>query len=137
MEFTRPSTNSVFDIYDPYGTKLLTKLRLGLSHLNEHKFKHGFNDTINPVCIWGGDTESINHVFLHCPEYCEAKQTLFDNIQSINKMLLSQNKSSLTHLRLYGDPKRNSNVNAFIFNSATEFTLSSGRFNNGPLFNGA
>ena len=137
MEFTRPSTNSVFDIYDPYGTKLLTKLRLGLSHLNEHKFKHGFNDTINPVCIWGGDTESINHVFLHCPEYREARQTLFDNIQSINKMLLSQNKSSLTHLRLYGDPKCNSNVNAFIFNSAIEFTLSSGRFNNGPLFNGA
>ena len=92
--------------------------------------------TINPICICDGDIESINHSFLHCHEYCEARQTLFDNIQSIDKMLLSQNKSSLTHLLLYGDPKRNSNVNAFILNSAIEFILSSGRFNE-PLFSGA
>ena len=86
--------------------------------------------------MWGGDIESINHFFHHCPEYCEATQTLFDNIQNIDKMLLSQNESSLTHLLLYGDPKRNSNVNAFILNSAIEFILSSGRFNE-PLFGGA
>ena len=96
----RPSPNSIFDIYNPYGIKLLTRLRLGLNHLNEHKFKHGFNDTINPICICGGDIELKNHFFLHCPEYCEARQTLFDNIQSINKMLISHNESSLTHLLL-------------------------------------
>ena len=124
MEFIGPSPKSVFDIYNPYGIKLLTRLRPGLSHLNERKFKHGFYDTINLICICGGDTESINHFFLHCPEYCEARQTLLDNIQSIDKMLLSQNVSSLTHLLLYGDPKRNSNVNAFILNLAVEFILS-------------
>ena len=136
LEFIRTLPNSIFDIYNPYGIKLLTRLRLGLSHLNEHKFKHGFNDTISFICIWGGDIESINHFFLHCPEYCEARPALFDNIQSIDKMLLSQNESSLTHLLLYGDPKRNSNVNAFILNLATEFILSSGRFNK-LLFNRA
>ena len=76
LEFTRHLPNSVFDIYNPYGIKLLTRLRLGLSHLNEHKFKHGFNDTINPICICGGDIESINHFFLQRPEYCEARETL-------------------------------------------------------------
>ena len=136
MEFIRPSPNSIFDIYNSYGIKLLTRVRLGLSHLNEHKFKHGFNNTINPICICGGDIKSINHFFLHCPEYCQARQTLFDKIQSINKMLLSQNESSLTHLLLYDHPKCNSSVNAFILNSATEFILSSGRFN-GSLFYGA
>ena len=55
LEFIRTLPNSIFDIYNPYGIKLLTRLRLGLSHLNEHKFKHGFNDTINPICICGGD----------------------------------------------------------------------------------
>ena len=89
MEFTRPLPNSIFDIYNPYGIKLLIKLQLGLSHLNEHTFMHGFNDSINPICICGGDIESINHLFLHCPEYCEARQTLLDNIQSIDKMFLS------------------------------------------------
>ena len=136
LEFIRPLPNSIFDIFNPYGIKLLTRLRLGLNHLNEHKFKHAFNVTTNPICICGGDIESINHFFLHCPEYCEARQTLFDNIQSIDKMLLSQNESSLTRLLFYGDPKRNSSVYAFILNSAIEFIVSSGRFN-GPLFNGA
>ena len=87
MEFIRPSRNSIFYFYNQNGIKLLTRLRLGLSHLNEHKFKHGFNDTINPICIFGGDIESINHFFLHRPKYCEARKTLFDNIENIDKML--------------------------------------------------
>ena len=60
LEFIRPLPNSIFDIYNPYGIKLLIRLRLGLSHLYEHKFKYGFNDTMNPICICGG--------LLHCPE---------------------------------------------------------------------
>ena len=80
LKLNRPSPNSIFDIYNPYGTKLLNRLRLGLSHLNEHKFKQGFYDTINPICICGGDIESINHFFLHCPEYCEVRQTLYEKI---------------------------------------------------------
>ena len=136
MELIGPSPNNIFDIYNPFGIKLLTRLRLGLSYLNEHKFKHGCNDTINPICICAGDIESMTQFFHHCPEYCEARQTPFHNIQSIDKMLLSQNESSLTHLLLYGDPKRNSNVNAFVLNSAVEFLLSSGRFNE-PLLSGA
>ena len=39
--------NSLFSIYDPLSVKLLTRLRLQFSHLNEHKFRHGFEDTIN------------------------------------------------------------------------------------------
>ena len=42
--------NSIFSICDPLGVKLLTRLRLNFSHLNEHKFRHGFNDTLNPLC---------------------------------------------------------------------------------------
>ena len=38
LEFTRPSPNSVFDIYNPCDVKLFTRLRLGLSHLRGHKF---------------------------------------------------------------------------------------------------
>ena len=100
MEFIRTLRNSIFDIYNPHGKKLLTRLRLGFSHLNEHRFKHVFNNSINSIWICGGDVESINHFFLNCPEYCEARQT-FDNIQSIDKVLLIQNKSLLSHLLPY------------------------------------
>ena len=53
LNFIRPSPNSVFDIHNRKGIKLITRHRLGLSHLRKHKFKHSFQDTINPLCICG------------------------------------------------------------------------------------
>ena len=41
--------NSLFSIYDPLGAKLLTRLRFQFSHLNEHKFRRGFEDTVNTM----------------------------------------------------------------------------------------
>ena len=35
LKFIRPSSKSIFGIHDPIGVKLLTRLRLGLSHLKE------------------------------------------------------------------------------------------------------
>ena len=32
--------NSIFSIYDPLVVKLLTRLRLQFSHLDEHNFRH-------------------------------------------------------------------------------------------------
>ena len=39
-KFVRPVANSVFDINIPYGLKLLTRLRFGLSQLRYRKFRH-------------------------------------------------------------------------------------------------
>ena len=49
LQFIRPVQNNIFDVsdyegIDNEGIKLLTRLRLGLSHLNKHKFLHGFLD---------------------------------------------------------------------------------------------
>ena len=46
----RPKANSVFDGNSSKGLKFVTRLRLGLSHLREHKFNHSFQDPINPLC---------------------------------------------------------------------------------------
>ena len=40
--FIRPNQSNIYNIFDPIGLKLLTRLRLGFSHLNEHKFRHNF-----------------------------------------------------------------------------------------------
>ena len=40
LNFIQPCANSVFDNHNPLGIKLITRLRLGLSHLHEHKFRH-------------------------------------------------------------------------------------------------
>ena len=40
LKSIRPVPNSLFDANDPYGVKLLTRLRVGLSHLKYQKFRH-------------------------------------------------------------------------------------------------
>ena len=47
LKIGRPLENSVYNIHDPMGVKYL---RLGLSHLNNHKFRHNFQDCLNPLC---------------------------------------------------------------------------------------
>ena len=58
LKFIRPSGSSVFTCHNLRGVKLLTKSRLGLSHFREHKFKHSFQDTLNPICSCGNDIET-------------------------------------------------------------------------------
>ena len=43
-KFLSLNQRSLFSIHDPVGVKLLTRLRLQFSHLNEHKFRHNFKD---------------------------------------------------------------------------------------------
>ena len=42
LNFIRPSASRVYNINDVVGIKFMTRLRLGFSHLREHKFKHNF-----------------------------------------------------------------------------------------------
>ena len=50
LSFIRPMPNSIYNIRNPLGVKYLTRLRIGSSHLKEHKFKHNFQDSIDPMC---------------------------------------------------------------------------------------
>ena len=63
LNFIRPCVNSIFNIHNPYGIKLLTRLRLGLSHLRDHIFRHCFQCTLNPLCDCDNDTETTIHFF--------------------------------------------------------------------------
>ena len=50
LKFIRPEPNSTYNINDTKGLKLLTRLRLGLSHLGDHKFRHNFQDCVS-LCV--------------------------------------------------------------------------------------
>ena len=43
--FFRPKNNNIFGIRDPSGLRYLFQLRLSLSSLRSHKFRHNFADT--------------------------------------------------------------------------------------------
>ena len=61
ISFIRPKENFVHAIHDTKGLKLLTRLRLNFSHLNEHKFRHGFKDTVDSMCKCGVEKETTLH----------------------------------------------------------------------------
>ena len=71
LKFIRPSPNSVFNCHNCKGIKYLARVRLGLSHLREHKFKHSFQDTLNSFCSCGLDVETNTHFpfFFFCNIY--------------------------------------------------------------------
>ena len=54
----RPTPNRTFNFHNLIGIKLITRLRLGLSHLRDYKFKHNFLDCLNPICCCGKDIET-------------------------------------------------------------------------------
>ena len=48
----------------PTGIKPLTILRLGFSYISDHKFRHNFADSLNPLCSCS--LESTLHFFPRC-----------------------------------------------------------------------
>ena len=83
LAFIRPSANNTLHCHCPDGLKLITRLRLGLSLLRFHKFKHSFQDTLNPTCCCGTVKTTI-HYLLHCPNFSNERLTLFNKLQSID-----------------------------------------------------
>ena len=63
LNFIWHCANSAFNIHNPYGIKLLTRLLLGFIHLRDPKFRHCFQDTLNPLYDCSNDTETKTHFF--------------------------------------------------------------------------
>ena len=66
LKIIRLEGNSVYNISDIEGVRLLTKSRLKFSVHNENKFRHNF-DSLTPFCACGANKEDNNHLLLHCP----------------------------------------------------------------------
>ena len=130
LKFVRPVANSVFEINNPYGLKLLTRLRLGLSHLHYHKFRHNSQDCINPMCACGVEIETRTNFLLHCPLFQYARQSLLTNIQKIDESILKKDDELITKTLLYGDGKFDLSCNKSIISSTIEFIVSTERFSN-------
>ena len=102
IKFIKTSPNSTFNVHNPHGIKLLTRLRVGLSHLREHKFRHNFQDSLDPFCNCGRHIETTIHFFLHCSNYSNQRKTIFEKISNIKRSLLNQNNSILVETFLFG-----------------------------------
>ena len=61
FSFIRPLESNVYNTFDPIGLKFLTRLRLGFSHLNEHRFRHNFQNCMNLLCSCSLEIEDTSH----------------------------------------------------------------------------
>ena len=117
----------IYNVHNPVGLKLLTTLRLGLSHLNQHKSDHNFQDFLNPLCSCSLEVESVSHFFLHCHYYSNIHSTLLNELQSIDINLLIQEDDTVVEVLLYGSTKFN-NQNCRLLSSSIDYILKSERF---------
>ena len=76
LKFIRSSPNSTFNVHNSHRIKLLTRLRVALSHLGEHKFKHDFQDSLNRFGNCSKHIETTIHFFPHCWNYSSQRKTL-------------------------------------------------------------
>ena len=81
LNFIRPTGNSTYKIYDPLGVKLLTRLRLGFSHLSEHKLRHNFADLLNSLCSCSLEIESTLYFFLRCQNYTTLRRAFMTDLK--------------------------------------------------------
>ncbi len=126
----RSTPKQVFGIHDPKGLAALTQLRVGLSALNFHKFRHNFSDTLNPMCPINDGVEDTEHFLLHCHSHHLQRNNLLNRVQAI---LLSNGLSNLSNeelvsIILYGDIRLPFESNKTIIKATLEFIESSKRF---------
>ncbi len=131
--FFEHKPSNVYFVHNPLGLKLLTRLRVGLSHLRSHKYNHGFLDTPNPLCLCNKSSiETTEHYLLICPIFSQSRKQLFIDLSS-KISIFPLSPSHLTSLLLYGHESHESSINKFIIETVLIYLLHSKRFE-GPLF---
>ena len=124
----RSVPNSVFNIHNLLGIKLLTRLSLGLSHSNEHRFNHKFQNCTNPKCICSSENDSTTHFFLHCQFYIPIRATLFDKSKETVNNLQELFDQTVTEMLLYGSLNLKGNQSSKILECTIKYIMDSKRF---------
>ena len=107
---------------------MLTRFRLGLSHLRGRKFKHGFQDSLNPICSCGNDIETSAHFLLHHPHYSNERSTFLNTVRNINRHIFDKNDLQITETLLHGDSSLDDKSNTLILNATIDFVFVTKRF---------
>ena len=128
LKFIKPSSNSLFNCHSLKGIKLITRLRLDLSHLRKHKFRHNFQDALNPIWSCGDDIETTIHYLLHFSNYSDEGRTLLEGLQSIGEKIHDKSDSQITELLLFGVSSNNDASNTYILNATIQCILATKRF---------
>ena len=114
----QPDPHPFHNIYKSIGLKLLTRLRLSLSHLNEHRLNRNFENCVNPLCNYSLEAETFNF-FLHCHDYHSIRLLLFNEYCEMDMNSANLSGEKFLNIILYGsslfsDSQHWSNLNSTI-----------------------
>ena len=108
---------------------LLTRIRVGRSSLNQHKFTIGLSES--PECFCHNKTESPEHFFLECFLYSSERQILFCLIEHYVPNFPRLNKKQKLELILRGVNISNEefySTNNTLTKAVQDFIISTNRF---------
>lgn len=135
MRFIRPSPSNTYNSFGTKGIKYFTRIRLGLTHLRDHKVKHGLLVSLNPICSCGLDIETTYHYLRHCPNFINQRTLLINNVSKITKDALPSCETLFVELLYHGDDSSDSVTMTLKLNASIEYILSNRRFAGPFLYN--
>lgn len=127
--FYRPSPSLLYHVHNQKGIIFLNRLRVDFSHLKEHKFRHNFQDTVDPFCNCSTNSiETTEHYLLRCSDYSVQRTILFDDLNKASISIFPFNSKYLKQILLFGYSNFSYNDNRIIITSVINFILQSKRF---------
>ena len=118
LSFIRPAQNNILNIFDPQKLKLLTRLRLGFSHLKEHGFRHNFQECMSPVYSCSLEIADTSHYLLHYRHFTLHRIDLMNSVKSMSNNFESMTNNNKITFLLYGDSRFDENKNKFTLQSS-------------------
>ena len=76
-KFIWPKASSFFTCHKLKEVKLIKKLWIGISYLQDHKLKHSFQGCLSLICSCGVKFETTVHYLFRCPNYLHERKTLW------------------------------------------------------------
>ena len=97
-----------------------------MNHLNENKFRHGFEDTIIPMCSCNTEIESKKHFLLRCHFYSSQR---LDKLNKTKSSFFKLSAKDQVNSFLYGYSSNNViSLRQDIVKPVINFLIKSGRF---------
>lgn len=107
--------------------KLPTRLRLGVSHLSEHKFRQLSRLCRRYAHLWSG-YRTTTHLHFHCPCHHCTRKSLFQKIHQNSDNISEQSDSTITNILLFGNKISKQTKFYWCLQLRIEFILSTKRF---------
>ena len=113
--------------------KLEDGLHLKFSHLNEHRFRHNFEECVNLLYSCSLKTEDTENYLLHCHHFTPLRINLMNSVNSVLYNFESLSDINKKEILLYGDPRLDNNKNRIIVEATLNYIKVSEIFS-GSLF---